>query len=207
MKESFQSLGTGMADGERMKITDIRVLAALAHPVRLRILHLLLTVGESTATKCAAVVGESPSSCSYHLRHLERFGLVERVSSGSDDPVDGRTRLWRSVASGFDFGEPHGTGSPELVAATAALLAVGIDENVRLARHYLSHLDRVPEEWQDAAAFSTYALLVNAEELRHITDAIDAIVRPLRAAGRSNAPPDASPVRMSLEAFPRTDLE
>ncbi|MEO7371815.1 MAG: winged helix-turn-helix domain-containing protein, partial [Ilumatobacteraceae bacterium] len=112
-----------------MKITDVRVLAALAHPTRLAILHLLLTVGDATATQCAAVVGESASSCSYHLRHLARFGLVERVELGPDDAVDGRTRRWRSVASGFDFGEPHSTGSPELVAATAALTSVGLDEN------------------------------------------------------------------------------
>ena len=50
-----------MVDDARMKITDVRVLAALAHPTRLAILHLLLTVGDSTATGCAAVVGESPS--------------------------------------------------------------------------------------------------------------------------------------------------
>jgi len=195
-----------MAATERMKITDVRVLAALAHPARLAILHLLLTVGDSTATKCAAVVGESPSSCSYHLRHLERFGLVERVAAGPDETIDGRTRRWRSVASGFDFGEPHSTGSPELAAVTAALTAVGLDENLRLARHYLSHLDDVPEAWQDAASFSTYALLVNADELRQVRDAIDAVVRPLRAAARDSAPEDARAVRLSLEAFPRTDL-
>src|SRR5450432_562616 len=103
-----------------MKITDVRVLAALAHPHRLAILHLLLTVGDVTATQCAEVVDASPSSCSYHLRHLERFGLVERVGTDPDDEVDGRTRRWRSVATGFDFGEPHGNGSPELVAATVA---------------------------------------------------------------------------------------
>src|SRR3954465_2528237 len=98
-----------MADAGRMKVTDVRVLAALAHPARLAILHLLLTVGESTATQCSAVVGESPSSCSYHLRHLEKFGLVERVEAGSDDMVDGRTRRWRTVGTGFGFGEPTST--------------------------------------------------------------------------------------------------
>lgn len=195
-----------MADRGRLKITDVRVLAALAHPARLSILHLLMTVGDATATQCASVVGETPSSCSYHLRHLERFGLVERVESGADDAVDGRTRRWRAVASGFDFGEPHSTGSPELVAVTAALTSVGLDENLRLARHYLSHLDEVPESWQDAAAFSTYALMVNVDELRQVVDAIDAIVRPLRAAAREDAPADALPVRLSFEAFSRTDL-
>src|SRR4051812_43997030 len=188
-----------------MKVTDVRVLAALAHPARLSILHLLLTVGEATATQCAAVVGESPSSCSYHLRHLEKFGLVERVEAG-DDEVDGRTRRWRTVATGFDFGEPHSTGSPELVAASVALIATGLDENLRLARHYLSHLDDVPEAWQDVAAFSTYALMVNADELREVIEAIDAIVRPLRGAARKDAPADARTVRLSLEAFTRTDL-
>jgi DNA-binding transcriptional ArsR family regulator len=195
-----------VTDSARMRITDVRVLAALAHPTRLAILHLLLTVGDLTATQCADVVDASPSSCSYHLRHLERFGLVERVGTDATGDVDGRTRRWRSVASGFDFGEPHSTGSPELVAATAALISVGIDENVRLARHYLSHLADVPAAWQDVAAFSTYALLMNAEELRQVTAAIDAIVRPLRGAVRDDAPADAVPVRLALEAFPRTDL-
>jgi DNA-binding transcriptional ArsR family regulator len=195
-----------MTDSTRMKITDVRVLAALAHPTRLAILHLLLTVGDSTATNCAAVVGDSPSSCSYHLRHLERFGLVERVVNGPDDEVDGRTRRWRSVASGFDFGEPHSTGSPELIAATVALTSIGLDENIRLARHYLTHVADVPEAWQDVADFSTYALLVNVDELRQVLDSIDAIVRPLRGAARDDAPADALPVRLSLEAFPRTDL-
>lgn len=194
-----------MADA-RMKITDVRVLAALAHPTRLAILHLLLTVGESTATKCADVVGGSPSACSYHLRHLERFGLVERVATDPSEGVDGRTRRWRSVATGFDFGEPDRTGSPELVAATVAVTSIGIDENVRLARHYLSHLDDVPTAWQGVAAFSTYALLVTPEELGPMIDAIDAIVRPLRGVARTDAPADARPVRMVFEAFLRTDL-
>jgi len=195
-----------MAETGRMKVTDVRVLAALAHPARLSILHLLLTVGEATATQCAAVVGESPSSCSYHLRHLEKFGLVERVEADPDDTVDGRTRRWRTVATVFDFGEPHSTGSPELVAASAALISTGLDENLRLARHYLSHLDDVPEPWQDAAAFSTYALMLTPDELRDVMEAIDAIVRPLRGAARQDAPTDARPVRLSLEAFVRTDL-
>ena len=195
------------AETKRKKITDVRVLAALAHPTRLSILRLLLAVGERTATQCAAVVGESsPSSCSYHLRHLERFGLVERVEAGQHDKVDGRTRRWRSVATGFDFGELHKTGSPELVAATGALISIGIQENVRLSRHYLSHLDEVPEAWQSASCFTNYALLVNVDELRKVVDAIEAIVRPLRGVVRDDAPADALPVHLLLEAFPRTDL-
>ncbi len=195
---------SGTAGTDRVKITDVRVLAALAHPVRIAILHLLLSVGERTATQCADVVDASPSACSYHLRHLERFGLVERAAVDEADTVDGRTRGWRAVASGFDFGEP--TGAPELVAASVALTSVGLDENHRLARHYLANVQSLPEEWQTAASFSTYALLVSPAELAEVSAAIDAIVRPLRAAVRTDAPEDARAVRVSIDAFARTDL-
>jgi DNA-binding transcriptional ArsR family regulator len=210
MKDSLQKSATTRkkeppAGTDRMKITDVRVLSALAHPVRISILHLLLSVGERTATQCADVVDATPSACSYHLRHLERFGLVERVDAGAvGDGADRRTRGWRAVASGFDFGEP--TGSPELVAASAALTSVGLDENHRLARHYLSNVASLPEVWQTAASFSTYALMVSPSELTDVTAAIDAIVRPLRAAVRNDAPDDARAVRVSLDAFARTDL-
>jgi DNA-binding transcriptional ArsR family regulator len=209
MKESLQESGSARqressAGTGRMKITDVRVLSALAHPVRISILHLLLSVGERTATQCADVVDATPSACSYHLRHLERFGLVERVDRDTANGTDGRTRGWRAVASGFDFGEP--TGSPELVAASAALTSVGLDENHRLARHYLSNVASLPVEWQTAASFSTYALMVSPSELADVTAAIDAIVRPLRAAVRTDAPADARVVRVSLDVFARTDL-
>ncbi len=195
-----------MSNLERIKISDVRVLAALAHPIRLAILHLLMTVGDRTATQCADVVDASPSACSYHLRHLEGFGLVARVANTNDEAVDGRTRRWRCVASGFDFGVPHSTASPELLAASAALIATSLEENDRLIRHYLSHADEVPASWQDAASFATYALSVTLEELRHVVAAIDEIVRPLRQATRDDAPTDAVSVRLSLAAFPRTDL-
>lgn len=194
-----------MADRGRVTVTDVGVLAALAHPVRLAILHLLLSVGDRTATECAELVDASPSACSYHLRHLERFGLVERAEPVRSGLTDGRTRRWRSVASGFDFGGLRIT-SPEHVAARAALLTTGIEQNARLARHYLAHVDDVSEDWRGAAAFSTYALLVTPDELRIVVDQIDAILRPLRGAARDDAPDDARPVHLSIDAFARTDL-
>ncbi|WP_430591548.1 ArsR/SmtB family transcription factor [Humidisolicoccus flavus] len=52
-------------------------LRALAHPSRLALLDALGTSGPGkTATECAEILGESVASCSYHLRQLERFGLV-----------------------------------------------------------------------------------------------------------------------------------
>ena len=194
-------------DRQRRTITDVRVLAALAHPVRVSLLHYLLAAGPRTATECAAVVDASPSACSYHLRHLERFGLVERAEPDPDESVDGRTRRWRPVATGFSFGGPPSTASHEMVAAHHALVATGLEEDLRLARHHLDHADELPPAWQDAAEFSTYGLLVTVDEVAELVAAIDALARPLRAAVRRTAPPGARAVRLVVDAFARTDLE
>src|SRR5918994_7100067 len=116
-----------MPKESRKQITDIRVLAALAHPVRVELLDYLLSAGPSTATQCAEVAEATPSACSYHLRHMERHGLVERVpgSHGSD----GRERLWRAAATGFSFGNPPSTDRPADRATRRALGALGIERN------------------------------------------------------------------------------
>ena len=185
-------------DRQRRTITDVRVLAALAHPVRVSLLHYLLAAGPRTATECAAVVDASPSACSYHLRHLERFGLVERAEPGT-----GLSGAGPTVSSCF----APSSASQEMVAAHHALVATGLEEDLRLARHHLDHADELPPAWQDAAEFSTYGLVVTVDEVAELVAAIDALARPLRAAVRRTAPPGARAVRLVVDAFARTDLE
>src|SRR5258705_8228597 len=104
----------------RREVTDVRALRALAHPLRLALLNHLMSFGAQTASQCAEVVGSTASNCSYHLRSLARFGLVESV-----DPVDGRERPWRSTATGLQFGATDDQ-------AGDAATALGIDSAERL---------------------------------------------------------------------------
>ncbi len=75
-----------------MEITDPRAIRALAHPLRLDLLHLLRAVGPSTAAECGRVLGASQASCSFHLRQLARYGYVEETEPGHDR----RERRWRA---------------------------------------------------------------------------------------------------------------
>ncbi|KDN82208.1 helix-turn-helix domain-containing protein [Kitasatospora cheerisanensis] len=59
------------------------------HPVRLALLDLLAEAGTVTSTGAAARLGLSSGLCSFHLRQLARYGLVEEVPQG------GRARPWR----------------------------------------------------------------------------------------------------------------
>jgi predicted transcriptional regulator len=187
--------GGGAAAESLVEISDVRALTALAHPVRLSLLQHLMAVGPRTASQCAAVVGASPSNCSYHLRLLARFGMVEPVEAD-----DGRERPWRAAATGFRFGGPE--GDPATRAAAQALTMAQLEESARLARDFLRRIDAEGEDWQQAVAFGTYALALTSAELTELVTALDRLIRPYIALTRQGTPPDARPVHLNLEAFP-----
>ena len=73
----------------RRRVTDTASLKALAHPLRMALLGALVTEGPMTATEAAALLDESPSNCSWHLRKLAEHGFV-REARGDET---GRTRI------------------------------------------------------------------------------------------------------------------
>lgn len=62
----------------------VTALAALAHPQRLRIFRLLVGYGPSglVASQIAEAVEASPTGASFHLKELDRAGLIRGVRDG-----------------------------------------------------------------------------------------------------------------------------
>lgn len=92
-----------------------------------------------TATQAGELLGESSASCSFHLRQLAKYGLVEEA---------GRERPWHTTAMATNW--PDVAEGPELEAADGLLSSV-------LAERYFEHLMRwldakpgEPPEWQEA---------------------------------------------------------
>ena len=189
------------ATESRPLLTDPDVLATLAHPVRLDVLTHLMSNGPATASACARAVGDTPSNCSYHVRALARHGLVEQVSS-----EDGRERPWRATITGFEMNPDPDPQTPEGRGAAAVLAASVALEQHRL-REYLSHRDRVSPAWRDADQCSAYALRATPDELKQLAERLDALIRPLIAATRDDAPEDAEVVSLGLYAFPRPEFK
>jgi DNA-binding MarR family transcriptional regulator len=190
-----------MAAEARRQVTDIRALRALADPVRYRILGHLMAVGPQTASQCAEIVGATASNCSYHLRELAKFGLVERVEGSAGD---GRERPWRPTATGFSYGVEDGErADPVAELANRQLLHVGVDDEARLAHEAVEGHGDQPPAWQQAETMATYGLLVDPEELTALSQSIDALLRPYIALVRAAAPPDARAVHASFTAFRR----
>ena len=167
-------------------LTDPRMMRALAHPARIAILQHLGLDGPSTATECAAIVGLSPSACSYHLRALARYGFVEEDLASA---ADGRQRPWRAriIAMSVEEGEP---GQPAAVRAAGRLLtdtlAARFDE-VRAA--YRDRACEYPEEWRASSGWHQDVLHVTAGELAELRAEAAALLaryRRLEPAQRSS---------------------
>jgi DNA-binding transcriptional ArsR family regulator len=184
-------------------VIGAEALAALAVPARLALLNHLLAAGPRTASECAPVVGETASNCSWHLRALEKVGLVERAPRAPGG--DGRARPWRASAVGFVFSDPAGDGPAEAVARTV-FAGMSAEYADALYRRYLAHQDDLPVEWTRAAGDYGYALDVTPDELAKLLGAVDALIRPYVRPIRRDAPPGSGVVQVNLRAFLNPDL-
>jgi predicted ArsR family transcriptional regulator len=179
----------------RRTITDVRALAAVAHPVRVALLNQLMAYGPRTASQCADAVGASASACSYHLRQLARWGFVEPAPA-----EDGRERPWQATATGFAL-DPD-LGDPAALAVQQTLAGMQLDQDAELARAFLRRADTVGQEWLDATEMSRFSLLMTPGELAELTAALDALIRPYIGLTRTDPPAAAKPVHLDLKAFP-----
>ena len=165
----------------QLELTDPGALRAIANPTRLRILSRLRLQGPATATECSRVVGESPSSCSYHLRQLARYGFVEEAPDGPD----GRERRWRARGFGVRW---QTTVSPELEAAAGVLRQVVLDLNLHNLFDWFDREREEPEEWRRAAMFGDSTLAVTPTELKELNERVIALIQPYSARVRDRLP-------------------
>jgi len=183
---------------EPRELTDPREMRALAHPVRLALLEALADAGRPlTATEAAEVVGESPSSCSFHLRQLARYGFVEEAEGGT-----GRRRPWRLAHVGLRFTD-QGQDRETAVAATAL---------ERTMRHrHLARAERVLDtraalepEWRAVTGSDQFLLYATPEEVKELNDELIALLtrHQDRIADASLRPPGARPVEILALTYP-----
>lgn len=139
-------------------------MRALAHPTRIALLEALGLHGPLTATEAGRYVGESPSSCSYHLRILARHGFVEEAEGGV-----GRERPWRAADAGISIGEPD---DPETKIAARALADVWLDRFLTRMQRAWASRDRLPKAWRRATDFQQTTMWVTAAEARALNKEI-----------------------------------
>ena len=152
---------TKPARQRRTRDGDVRLegpgaIRALAHPARLTIVDELYQGTERTASELAELTGLSASAMSYHLRALERWGVVER----GERRADARERPWRACGRALSLEADADS------AAAADVIAAGYLQQVRdeLRRWALVERDE-GETWREAAGFRRSFVWLTEDEV------------------------------------------
>jgi DNA-binding transcriptional ArsR family regulator len=191
-----------MTDGRRvLDVTDPVALRALAHPVRLRLLHLVGDAQPVTGTRLADLAGESTATVSYHLSVLARHGFVE------PDTAPGPTRRhkpWRTTFESLRITRSDEPGLPPMKTPEGAVLATMLAEMRSRQDAYLSGTAGLVDEWQDAGAFSMTHLMLTAAQLEEMTAEVLAVIERYRglADPEGNGATQRSRCAVSFVAVP-----
>jgi len=177
-------------------VRDPQVMRALAHPARLLIMEFLSDGKIATATDCAEVCELSPSATSYHLRALARAGMVEEAPSRGD----GRERVWRAAQTGVRI-EPE-LDSPEALSAARELMGLVLARDEQKIATWLSRAESEPKEWYDASAVTHHQLVLTAQELSEVYQAMVRLLEPYGRLARQDPPEGARKVSVLFRAFP-----
>ena len=200
--EPEKATGTAAAEpgtlGNPVKLTDPRMMRALAHPTRIAIWTHIALRGPATATECAEVAGLSPSACSYHLRALARYGFVEEDRASA---ADGRERPWRARLGAFTL--EHRPDEPPAERVAHRLLV----ENIRAATEeirvrYEDRKAEYPDDWQSASGEVFSVAHVTPEELNQLRAQVLEVMASYIRLDPTERSPGALPVRVMLDLFP-----
>jgi DNA-binding transcriptional ArsR family regulator len=179
------------------EVTDARLFRALSHPVRIALVEELSLHGPMTATEVSERIGESPTTCSFHLRQLAKYGFVEESGGGK-----GRARPWRMSAYGMST--PNVLDDPEAQVAFDLLQGMFRERHLGRYRRWQDTKGSFPAEWRRAAADNEYILYLTADELEELRDELsDVLLRHFdRLADPSKRPPGSLPVELLLFSYP-----
>ncbi|WP_394551622.1 ArsR/SmtB family transcription factor [Agromyces sp. MMS24-JH15] len=175
-------------------------LKSLAHPLRVRIYDELSAYGPLTASGLGERLGESSGSTSYHLRQLERAGLV-REDAGRGK---GRERWWERTPGSVAIPDAR-----SLAPGSAERLAVKLveDEWFRSRdqnfREFVVEGDQVfGDDWLDVATSDTVNLRLTSAQLHELVADLDVVIKRYVDAYKRTPTPGSRPVQLQINAFP-----
>ncbi|MDQ1697253.1 MAG: hypothetical protein QOJ03_2606 [Frankiaceae bacterium] len=181
------------------QLADPRAMRALAHPLRVSLMELLLREGPLTATQAALLLDDSPGNLSWHFQTLAKYGFVEEAGGGR-----GRARPWRLVSAGTSFSSTDGDAD-KAQAATALerLFHQRADDGVQ---QWIAERHTYPDGWA-AAGFATDALTyLTPTELQELGERVSELFLSFseRSLDRRKRPADSRPVHLVAFGHPLT---
>ena len=174
---------------------DPRVLRAIAHPTRNRVLHEVAAAGSLRAADVARRIDIPANQASFHLRQLAKYGLVEE---DPDAARDRRDRVWRLV-------DPDGLRfrTADVLARPGGREAYAVFRRnaVEWGRHLLERALTPSEDGERGRSVSEWALLLTPAEAAELMEEVAAVVERRRRAAQGPGAGGAGDERRTYSVF------
>jgi DNA-binding MarR family transcriptional regulator len=197
--DSERNEGRPQIPADVRRVSDTRTLRALTHPVRIALIEALsISGGALTATEVGEQIGETPTTCSFHLRQLAKYGFVEEAGGGR-----GRARPWRMTSIGMSL--TANQGDPEAELAASALLRLVRERQLERYRTWLETRATYPPQWRAASSDSEYIFYLTPDELEALNEEVGALLTSRvreRLTDASKRPPGSVPVELLMFSYP-----
>ena len=181
---------------DRTRITEVEALRAVAHPLRARLLGALRHEGPATATELGQRFGESSGSTSYHLRQLERYGLIVE----DEDQRSKRERRWRAAAKFTSWDDADFVDQPAGREASDAMHDLQVHWLLKRDRQWRDRRLEWDREWLGAAGTSDVEVRLTPAATRRFVERFLELAR--EAEVESAAEPGAEIVSIHIQTVP-----
>jgi DNA-binding transcriptional ArsR family regulator len=185
-----------MTDPEARQITDSRVLAAMSHPLRRRLLSLLKLDGPATASMLAQRTDQAVANISHHLRTLANAELIEEVPELARDR---RERWWRRTPGQLRWASADFAGDEASEVVAQAADSLNLDYQVSLVRQWAAAPEAELAAWPDGPFSTDTWMRLSNGELAQLSRELTAVM--VRWADRP--PPEDGVERRPVFVFAR----
>ena len=182
-----------------MEITDPKAIRALAHAARLEVIsELYSTQSSRTATELAQQTGLTPSAMSYHLRALQKWGIVVPAEASAD----ARERRWKAAGTDFAINSGGAVAGPDF-----AVIDLELDAFRRRASAYARARDEQRKRGESAEPASAVVLANNllyltAEQRSELTERVFELLRDYELEDPNCIPPGAERIATMWSMIP-----
>lgn len=190
---------TAKRDGIQL---ELAALKALAHPLRVQLLEALSAYGPATASALAERLGESSGATSYHLRQLEKHGLIR------EDPTrgSGRERWWERVPRPIMLDATEFAPDSAERAASDVVIAEWQRNRRQRLEEYTRHAhDRLTKDWLEAGTISTSNVQLTVEQTAELVRRVEEVLDGYLEQYRDQRIAGTRPVQIHLDVFPLID--
>ena len=183
----------------RVEITDPKAIRALAHAARLEVISELYSTQLSrTATELARQTGLTPSAMSYHLRALQKWGIVAPAEAAGD----ARERRWKAAGTDFTINSGGGAASPDFAVVDLELQAFRRRANAYARARNEQRKRREFLEPPRAVVLATDLLYLTPAQQLELSEKVFGLLRNYELEDPGSIPPGAERIATMWSMIP-----